>query len=142
MSQAFLEPAGYFPSCELQTATTLAVNALFVAGVSGVGTHQVCWGSLIPCKLDLQGTELASVGGADSAKDNFTNRTKMVLSSLQTNFEAAAELGSVKKRRLSSGSQYAPGLEVGIFIAHWLHCFIVIQRCFSAAVKWLSPVAG
>lgn len=61
-----------------------------------------------------QGTELASVGGADSAKDNFTNRTKMVLSSLQTNFEAAAELGSVKKRRLSSGSQYAPGLEISM----------------------------
>lgn len=80
-----------------------------------------------PASPDLQGTELASVGGADSAKDNFTNRTKMVLSSLQTNFEAAAELGSVKKRRLSSGSQYKSGVEVGIFIAPCLQCSVALS---------------
>lgn len=88
---------------------------------------------------DLQGTELALVGGAESAKDNFTNRTKMVLSSLQTNFEAAAQLGSVKKRRLSSGSQHIPGVEVSCFIFAKHHCTIgtlLLQCCCWENITW------
>lgn len=61
---------------------------------------------------DAQGTELKSVGGDEHTKDSFTSRTKMVLSSLQTNFEAAAEQGSVKKRRLSANSPHTSTAEV------------------------------
>ena len=61
---------------------------------------------------ELQGTQLALTGGDEHTKDSFTSRTKMVLSSLQTNFETAAEMGSVKKRRLSSGSLRRPAPEV------------------------------
>ena len=64
-------------------------------------------------KLGLQGTGLTSVGSDEHTKDSFTSRTKMVLSSLQTNFEAAAEAGSVKKRRLSSSFPHRLAPEVG-----------------------------
>ena len=60
----------------------------------------------------MQGTTLRSTGGDTDARDSFTNRTKMVLSSLQTSFEAAAEQGSVKKRRLSSDCSQRPASQV------------------------------
>ena len=60
----------------------------------------------------VQGTELRSTEGDTDARDSFTNRTRMVLSSLQTNFEAAAEQGSVKKRRLSSDRSQRPTSQV------------------------------
>lgn len=61
-----------------------------------------------------QGTELKSTGGDADARDSFTYRTRMVLSSLQTNFEAAAEQNSLKKRRLSSTSPHHPSPEVSM----------------------------
>ncbi len=68
---------------------------------------------LVLCHMCFaQGTELKSVGGDEHIKDSFTSRTRMVLSSLQTNFEAAAEQGSVKKRRLSSNSSHGSAPQV------------------------------
>lgn len=71
-------------------------------------------GHSIPEEVGSQGTELKSVGGDEHTKDSFTSRTKMVLSSLQTNFEAAAEQGSVKKRRLSSNSSHGSAPQVSM----------------------------
>ncbi|KAA6426441.1 MAG: sister chromatid cohesion 1 4 [Trebouxia sp. A1-2] len=71
-------------------------------------------GHSIPEEVGSQGTELKSVGGDAHTKDSFTSRTKMVLSSLQTNFEAAAEPGSVKKRRLSSNSSHGSAPQVSM----------------------------
>ena len=86
------------------------------------------------CTLDLQATELASLGGGESSKDSFTSRTKMVLSSLQTNFQAAAEQGSVKKRRLSSGSPHRPGPEVD-------HCGCITSSTLGIAAQVLHFTA-
>lgn len=105
--------------------------------------------------LYLQSTELASLGGGVNTKDSFTSRTKMVLSSLQTNFEAAAEQGSVKKRRLSSGSPHRPGLEVAhcccrIIIRftqyccqHTLHnCQVAPATCHSTSCEALHYLSA
>ena len=69
---------------------------------------------LMPHAHFAQGTELKSVGGDEHTKDSFTSRTKMVLSSLQINFEAAAEQGSVKKRRLSINASHGSAPQVAL----------------------------
>ncbi len=80
---------------------------------------------LTPHACFAQGTELKSVGGDEHIKDSFTSRTKMVLSSLQTNFEAAAEQGSVKKRRLSSNSSHGSAPQVA-----FLCTLLCVPVCF------------
>ena len=120
------------PYATFKFAASSCMVALLVAlqsacRVSCLGLHIK---RLLVCLHDLQGTELASLGGGKNTKDSFTSRTKMVLSSLQTNFQAAAEQGSVKKRRLSSGSPHRPGPEVD-------HCGCIIPSSLSIAAKLL-----
>ena len=86
---------------------------------------------LMPHAYSTQGTELKSVGGDEHTKDSFTSRTKMVLSSLQTNFEAAAEQGSVKKRRLSSNSSHGSAPQVALLCTLLCVpvCFVLLLSC-------------
>ena len=89
---------------------------------------------------DAQGTELKSVGGDEHTKDSFTSRTKMVLSSLQTNFEAAAEQGSVKKRRLSSNSPHRSTAEV-LLLCKLLSWHILFPTALHSSVLSLAMLA-
>ncbi len=93
----------------------------------------------------IQGMELKSMGGDEHTKDSFTSRTKMVLSSLQTNFAAAAEQGSVKKRRLSSSLQNrAPEVIMlsNLVCTPYNKDFAVRPMFVSLHVTWLSLVSS
>lgn len=72
---------------------------------SNMATPPFTDGHPMPSSTD-QASELQSWGSDGHAKDSFTNRTKLVLDHLQTNFGAAQSGSVAKKRRLSSGSPY------------------------------------